>query len=225
MATQILHRNDLPLGGFADLKEHQLVIDPRVFNSELHPGTWPGLGNFVYLADAIFNPKGETRMHDHKEVDVISVMIKGRIKHQGTLEHGTEVKAHGVQVQRAGGEGFSHNEVNPDSKKNRMIQIWVLPETPGQKADYKTYHPERGTFTRVYGGKNHDETFQSDTAIDIALLNKGGMLDICEPFIAYLAEGTARIDGIIDVQEGDMIRGETLHLEAESEAELIIIRA
>ena len=33
-----------------------------------------------------------------------------------------------VQVQRAGGEGFVHNEVNPDDKENRIIQMWVTPE-------------------------------------------------------------------------------------------------
>ena len=36
--------------------------------------------------------------------------------------------SHHVQVQRAGGEGFSHNEINPDDIENRMIQLWVVPE-------------------------------------------------------------------------------------------------
>jgi len=141
---QVLHRDDLPLGGFAGLREHRLVMDPKVFGHHRHPQAWPGLGNFVYLADARFNPKGETRLHDHQEIDVISIMVAGRIRHEGSLEHGQELNACDVQVQRAGGEGFRHNEVNPDDRPNRMLQLWAVPEQSGLPAGYKTYHPARG---------------------------------------------------------------------------------
>jgi hypothetical protein len=33
------------------------------------------MGNFVYLADARFLPRGETHLHSHREIDVISVMV------------------------------------------------------------------------------------------------------------------------------------------------------
>jgi hypothetical protein len=54
---QILHKNSLPLGGFAGLKEHRLVVDRLVGGRD---DTWDGLGHFVYLADAYFDPYGET---------------------------------------------------------------------------------------------------------------------------------------------------------------------
>ena len=84
------------------------------------------------LADAKFFPNGETHLHPHKEIDVISVIAEGRISHKGTLEEGTILHVNQVQVQRAGGEGFAHNEVNPDNKENRMIQLWVTPEKSGR---------------------------------------------------------------------------------------------
>lgn len=84
---QALHRDDLERGGFAGLREHRLVMYPKVFPGRANSGTWPGIENFVDLADARFMPNGETRMHDHKEVDVISVMAEGRIAHEGSLEH------------------------------------------------------------------------------------------------------------------------------------------
>jgi len=141
---KILHRDDLPRGGFAGLREHRLVTDQRLFGDHKSSDTWDGLGNFVYLADARFLPKGETRLHTHKEIDVISVMVEGRIQHEGSLEHGQEMDSHHVQAQRAGGEGFSHNEINPDDSENRMIQLWVLPEKSGQAAGYKLYSPVDG---------------------------------------------------------------------------------
>ena len=120
---KIIKRNKLRRGGFAGLRETRLVMSPRVFRSQQEAGTSPGLGRFVYLADASFLPHGDTRMHEHREVDVISVMVAGRIRHEGSLEDGQELQPGTIQVQRAGGEGFSHNEINPDSSKNRMIQL------------------------------------------------------------------------------------------------------
>ena len=143
MGIQTLNRDSLELGGFAGILEHRLVVDPKVFGSH-NTGAWPGIGNFVYLADAKFVPNGETRLHPHKEIDVISIIVDGRISHKGTLEEGKTIEANHVQVQRAGGEGFLHNEVNPDDKENRMIQMWVTPEKSGNTAGYKSYPLQQG---------------------------------------------------------------------------------
>ncbi len=37
-------------------------------------------------------------MHGHKEVDVISVMVEGRIAHEGSLEHGQELAGQSITV-------------------------------------------------------------------------------------------------------------------------------
>jgi hypothetical protein len=216
---EILHRDDIPRGGFAGVREHRLVMDPRAFGPHANPGTWPGIGNFVYLSDANFVPKGETKMHSHEEVDVISVMVEGRISHAGSLEHGQEVSANEVQVQRAGGESFLHNEINPDDVENRMIQIWVLSEEAGQPAGYKRYPLEKGFPARVYGGNTgQDETFASRTLIDVARLNPGENFTADGPFVAYLTrgEGTANEEA---VSEGDLMRGGRLAFDASGESE------
>ena len=100
MNLEILHRDDLPVGGFAGLKEHHLVVCRKVGGSSR---TFDGIGSFVYLADARFVPKGETRLHPHHELDVISLMFEGRVAHEGSLEHEQDIIANQVQVQRSGG--------------------------------------------------------------------------------------------------------------------------
>jgi len=221
---QVLHRDDLPLGGFAGLREHRLVMDPKVFGHHRHPQAWPGLGNFVYLADARFNPKGETRLHDHQEIDVISIMVAGRIRHEGSLEHGQELNACDVQVQRAGGEGFRHNEVNPDDRPNRMLQLWAVPEQSGLPAGYKTYHPARGVATRIYGGAaDQRETFAERTLISVAPLEAGDRVAAPGPFMAYLAGGEG-VAGGLAVSDGDLMRGEDLTFEAGALALLVLVQ-
>jgi redox-sensitive bicupin YhaK (pirin superfamily) len=121
LKLKIVKRNILRRGGFAGLRETRLVMNPSIFSGYRESGTSSGLGRFCYLADASFLPHGETRMHDHTDIDVISVMVKGRIKHEGSMANGQELNVDDIQVQRAGSEGFSHNEINPDDAKNRMI--------------------------------------------------------------------------------------------------------
>ena len=220
---EILHRDDLTLGGFAGLREHRLVMGSKAWGNKREPGTWDGIGNFVYLADAQFLPKGETRMHSHREIDVISVMVEGRIAHEGSLEHGQEMGDTDVQVQRAGGEGFSHNEINPDDSENRMIQLWVLPERSGEPAGYKFYEPQPGELTRVYGGStDQDQAFDSHTLINVGLLKAGQNVSIDGPFLAYITRGS----GILSetpVTDGDLIGAENLSFDANEDTQLIVV--
>ncbi len=220
---EILHREDLERGGFGGLKETRIVMDRRVFEGRANAGTWEGIGNFVYLADARFMPHGETGLHSHKEIDVLSVMVEGRIAHEGSLKHGQSMDGQDIQVQRAGGEGFSHNEINPDDTGNRMIQIWVLPERAGESAGYKIYHPKETKLMRVYGGStDQDDTFDSHTLIDVGLLSVGDKVAVDGPFIAYVTRGSGHINGET-VADGDLVRGENLEFSAVEPTQLIVV--
>ncbi|RDH84104.1 MAG: pilus assembly protein [endosymbiont of Galathealinum brachiosum] len=225
---EILKRDSLNEGGFAGLREHRLIKEPELFGPQANiDGSWPGkingLGNFIYLADARFKPHGETHMHSHHEVDVISVMVDGNISHEGSLEHGKNLTKNDVQIQRAGGEGFSHNEVNPDDDWNRLIQLWVLPEVAGQPTDYKVYTPLTGELTRIYGGDENDKAdFPAKTKLDIAVLRNEQQIEVNKPFLAYITRGNGLLNGE-SVVDGDLIRGESIKFKAQSDTQLIII--
>ncbi|TQV88507.1 pirin family protein [Aliikangiella coralliicola] len=220
---KLLHYDQLPQGGFAGLKERRIVTDSRAFGSSKHPLAAEGIGNFIYLADAQFLPHGETGMHPHHEIDVISVMVEGRVSHQGSLEHGKGLESGYVQVQRAGAEGFSHNEVNPDDAENRMIQLWVMPDKRGEAAGYKVYQPSEGGVTRIYGGKEaQKDTFYSETLIDIAVPTKGQIIEQEGEVMVYLTKG----EGIVNdsrITAGSLIRTSNLHFQAVASSQLILI--
>jgi len=220
---KIVRRNRLRRGGFAGLRETRMVMSPRIFRTRREAGTLPGLGRFVYLADARFMPKGETRMHPHKEIDVISVMVEGRIKHEGSLQDGQELKEGTIQVQRAGGEGFTHNEINPDDTKNRMIQLWVLPETPGEPAAYQMFESVAGERIRVYGGKSDQkETFSSKTIIEIANVRKGDKIQQSGKSLVYVTTGRGK-DSENMFREGDLIDSDDFSFTAEKDSSLIVV--
>lgn len=206
---KILHRDSLPRGGFAGLKETRLVRDTSIAGDD---STWDGLGRFVFLADARYLPEGETRMHSHKEIDVITVMVEGRLNHEGSMEDGKSLVEGQAQVQRAGGEGFSHNEVNPDKTRCRILQIWALPETAGEPSDYKFYELKENQLTRIYGGsKSQDQTFDSHTVIEVGLLNKAMAVTRSGEYMLYICNGTADLNGTA-LKDGDLVRGKDLNL-------------
>jgi len=204
---QILNIDSLHRGGFAGLRETRLVVDNKVGGQN---NTWNGLGQFIYLADARFLPKGETGMHPHKELDVITVMLEGRVSHKGSLENGKSMRANQIQAQRAGGEGFRHNEINPDLTENRMLQLWALPETAGEPASYKFYELTDNKMVRVYGGdKSQNITLDSDTIIEVGLLSQDTNITHKGKFIAYITGGEGTLNGV-KVKDGDLIRDDRL---------------
>lgn len=219
---KIIKRNNLRRGGFAGLRETRLVMSPRVFRNQRESGTSPGIGRFVYLADARFLPHGDTRMHAHREIDVISIMAEGRIQHEGSLEDGQELKVDDIQVQRAGGEGFCHNEINPDPEKNRMIQLWVMPETSNEPPAYQVFHASDKGRTRVYGGPpGQSETIPARTVIDVAHLGAGEDLEQPGASVVYvtLGEGTSSGETIT---EGDLVETRDFNFTAVTDSKLIL---
>ena len=219
----ILKYDDLQQGGFAGLLERQFVTDSRVFGEHKRPGAANGIGNFVYLADANFNPKGETGMHPHREIDVISVMVDGQLEHTGSLEHGQSLEAGMVQIQRAGAEGFMHNETNPNDQPNHMIQLWVLPDQAGEPAGYQVYTPESGERLQVYGGsKDQTERFYSRTAMDVANVKKGQSIQHEGEVMTFLCKGSGEANGE-SVVARTLLRSSGLEFNATTESQLILI--
>jgi redox-sensitive bicupin YhaK (pirin superfamily) len=219
----ILLRDKLKRGGFEGVREYRLVFDDRIADGRPTAGAWQGFGNLVYLADARLLPHGETRLHEHREIDVISVMLEGRLAHEGSLEHGKSLAAYDVQVQRGGAEGFSHNEINPDDTENRLIQLWVLPDHRGEAAGYCCFRSEPGRVTRVYGGSREQAiTIPARTCIDVTRLNGGQTVDIDKPALVYLCEGRgfANEDSVAD---GTLMRCDQLTFDATENACLIIV--
>lgn len=221
---KILNREETKRSGFAGIKENRIVTDSRLFGSRKKPEASEGYGQFIYLADANYDPMGESGMHSHEEVDIITVVLEGRVSHKGSLENGKDLDAGDVQVQRAGREGFSHNEQNPDETRNRILQIWALPEKSGLTASYKSYRPGHG-LTRLYGGKeNQNKTFSSSTEVFQLSLKKGETYTFDKEVMTYLALGEATSEALEKYIEGDLSLLSETKLTANTDLLMIVIK-
>lgn len=207
------------MGGFAGLKEHRLVMSTSVWGKYKNKDTFDGIGNLIYLADAYFNPNGETHMHSHENVDVISVMVDGEILHEGSLEHGLKFFAGDVQVQSTGKEGFSHNEINPKDTKNRMLQLWFKPETLQNSSSYKVYKNSDEKQKKIYGKETE---FDSSTSLELIQLKEGQIFTYMGNFQAYIYKGKANVNSQL-LKDGDLFEDTSLEVCALEETHFLLI--
>ncbi|CAG7644466.1 Quercetin 2,3-dioxygenase [Paenibacillus solanacearum] len=76
--------------------------------------------------------------HPHSDMEIVSVVLGGQIKHEDNLGN-TEVTSYG-QVQRmSAGTGVIHAEYNAsDTEALRLLQLWFMPRERGLPPSYET---------------------------------------------------------------------------------------
>jgi len=91
------------------------------------------------LNDDIIYPKGGFGMHPHKDMEIISYIVKGSITHKDDMGNKECLKRGEVQYLSAG-TGIEHSEFN-DNKHEvlRLLQIWILPPQKNMKPLYGSY--------------------------------------------------------------------------------------
>ena len=175
---KIVNEEAFEISGFGGVRERVLLLDRATFGAGRGPGECvDAFGGCGYLANAWFLPGGETGMHHHDGMDIVSVIPRGRMYHQGS--HGTGynkspnddggnwVNAGQTQLQRDGNKGIRHNELNPSDKVQPMMQVWIKPEPGSAAPEYHVLDSEPNGLTCVYGG----ELFPARMRVDILRLD------------------------------------------------------
>ena len=219
---RIIHRDDLPEGGFAGIVETRMAMSPQIWRDAGHRRDIShGMGDFIYLASGYFKPHDGAPLHPHEDVDIVSVILSGAVGHKGTLGDGTEIAGPGVQVQRAG-TGMQHAEFNLGDSNAEIIQIWFRPPAKGLPPAYRNFELKPGEMTTVLGSGGK-ESFDSTMRCQVGSLNQGQSVTSDRPFVAMITSGSALANGI-EVSSGDLIEGQHLSLSAQQELGLVLIQ-
>lgn len=78
-------------------------------------------------------------MHPHKNMEIISIPLKGELQHGDSQENSKVVMPGLIQTMSAG-TGIYHSEMNHSDKHPvEFLQIWVLPKQHNTKPAYQDY--------------------------------------------------------------------------------------
>ncbi len=74
--------------------------------------------------------------HPHKNMEIISIPLKGDLKHKDSMGNTTLIREGDIQVLSAG-TGVYHSEYNASQTEEvQFLQIWVLPHSPNVTPRY-----------------------------------------------------------------------------------------
>jgi len=73
--------------------------------------------------------------HPHRDMEIITVVLAGRLAHKDSLGSVRTISPGEVQVMSAG-TGLTHSEFNPDDAPVHLLQIWIMPDRKGHTPAY-----------------------------------------------------------------------------------------
>ena len=77
--------------------------------------------------------------HPHKNMEVISIPLKGYLKHGDSVQNTKTITPGDIQVMSTG-SGIYHSEYNGSDKEQlEFLQIWVFPRVENTKPEYNNF--------------------------------------------------------------------------------------
>lgn len=94
-------------------------------------------GPLRVLNDDIVQPSRGFGAHPHREMEIVSIVLKGQLKHQDST--GTTATTTYGEIQRmSAGRGIVHSEMNPSSEEEvHFLQLWFEPKEFGIEPSYE----------------------------------------------------------------------------------------
>ncbi|MFN4285790.1 MAG: pirin family protein [Lacibacter sp.] len=94
--------------------------------SSYYAPTRNGFGLLKVFNDDVVQPGTGFGLHAHTNMEIISILLQGRMNHKDTLGYSEELEAGAVQIMSAG-SGLRHEEYNIGETEVRFLQIWIEP--------------------------------------------------------------------------------------------------
>lgn len=173
-------------------------------------------------------------MHGHRDMEIVTVMLKGAVSHQDSMGNKTVIKAGEVQRMSAG-SGVMHSEYNRGTEPLHLYQVWFPPRRPGGKPSYEqkdfSAEPQLNRLLPVVSGFGHAGamTINSDAAMSLAKLDGGARIDVPlapgRGLFVYVTEGAVTVNGTaLGANDQARISGErAVSLAATSPSKLIAV--
>lgn len=143
--------------------------------------------------------------HAHKDMDILTLVLSGALKHEDTLGNVATIAPGEVQLMSAG-SGIRHSEMNASqSNAAHFLQIWLIPDRFGGAPTYQQaplQARDRATdWTLLASGtdENAPLTLLSDSHVSITYPREGMATSVPQTrgrvSFVQIVEGVAMVEG------------------------------
>ena len=102
-----------------------------------HDPRYMNFGSLRVINDDIVAPGAGFDMHPHDNMEIVSIVLRGKLQHRDNLGNGDVLKPGDVQKMTAG-SGIIHSEFNPSDKEPvHFLQIWIIPNMLDLRPSYE----------------------------------------------------------------------------------------
>ncbi|TKC86732.1 pirin family protein [Trinickia terrae] len=160
------------------------------------------LGPLIVWNDDEIAVGGGFPMHGHRDMEIVTYVRQGLVRHRDTLGSEGTIHAGDVQVMSAG-TGIRHTEFNGGEVPLKLYQIWLLPREAGGEPAWGTKPFPRsdrsGRFVILASGFDGDEgalPIRADARVLGAMAKAGESLryELSPARRAYLVVASGRIE-------------------------------
>lgn len=173
-------------------------------------------------------------MHPHRDMEIITYMLAGELKHQDSMGNGSVIRAGDVQRMTAG-TGIRHSEVNASNQDQaHLLQIWLIPAQNGLPPSYEDKHISearklnRWCLIASPDARSHSLMIHQDVELWATILQADHALDyaIQSERCAYLhvARGQLTLNGrVLSVGDAAMISADQkIEIQAQQDSEMLL---
>jgi redox-sensitive bicupin YhaK (pirin superfamily) len=188
-----------------------------------------GVSSLRVINDDTVAPGRGFGSHGHRDMEIISYVTQGSLKHKDSEGNEHVVSVGDIQRMSAG-SGVMHSEYNAsNNEKVKFFQIWIEPNKLGIKPSYEQKHiPQKGALTPLVTttGEDGSISIQQDASLSRLVLNDKEEFQLTtQSHVGYLhiVKGELKI-GSDTFVEGDAFSVEpskVLALEATSTVEAL----
>jgi len=89
------------------------------------------------INEDIVQPNSGFGMHPHRDMEILTYVLDGALRHQDSMGNSEQIRSGEVQVMSAG-TGVTHSEVNASDKEAvHLLQIWIIPARQNLPPGYR----------------------------------------------------------------------------------------
>lgn len=154
-------------------------------------------------------------MHPHRDMEIITYIISGELRHQDSMGNTSVIRAGDVQRMTAG-TGVRHSEINPSLEHHvHLLQIWILPNAAGLPPSYEEKHfsaaQKNNQWCPIASQKGEGVKIHQDVNIFATNLSQAGQLGyaLAKDRCAYLQV----VQGSIEVEAKNLGAGDAVMIE------------